>query len=524
MPPAQGPWQPQFHWELGLIFWENTVTTGFWFYPPTPILESFLEDESESEEESEEPDKEPPPESEESEQEIVIAELPERIQINPTEDFPLLRNPLTEATTPDTNTPVPAHTVSLLFQTPLVTTSGSLLRPPSSEKKEESPDSDNEPLGSLPPLLQNLTVPTFTGLPLALLQNQNIVANILHYALPQPPAPPLVPPMAAPAAAGPLTAAELQAGLNKLKGNALIFNGRPNEDPLSFKNRMGMLICTKGLTDDNDKLQEWLNHLGGRAATWANAFYEDLLNPPPAAPGGQGGGRRYTYQNFLNKFNQTYAFENLQNNSRKQLDNLRQGRKSVAQYIQQFQTLAHLVGYRDADTLQHFLTGLDDKIRYDLMLMGHDNTLERAMAQAQQLELIRSGNRDAYQDPGRTSNTQVKPDPYGHAPMDLDATKTPTKPTTQCYRCRKYGHIARNCKAPGNFRGRGRGHGRGGMLYVPPRGFRGRTTHEVVPEEDRMQGVEQELTAQRETLETMSMLITALADKNRVQQEQAKDF
>ena len=108
--------------------------------------------------------------------------------------------------------------------------------------------------------------------------------------------------------------------------------------------------------------------------------------------------------------------------------------------------------------------------------------------------------------------------------MDLDATKTPTKPTTQCYRCCKYGHIARNCKAPSNFRGRGRGRGRGGMLYVPPGGFRGRATQEGEPEEDRMQGVEHELTAQHKTLETMSTLITALADKNRIQQEQAKDF
>ena len=108
---------------MGLIFWTNIVTTEYRFYPPTPILESYLEDESGSEEEFQEPDEEPPPESEESEQEIVIAELPERIQIDPTEDFPLLRNPLTEATTPDNNTPVPAHTTSLLFQTPLVTTS-----------------------------------------------------------------------------------------------------------------------------------------------------------------------------------------------------------------------------------------------------------------------------------------------------------------------------------------------------------------------------------------------------------------
>ena len=158
--------------------------------------------------------------------------------------------------------------------------------------------------------------------------------------------------------------------------------------------------------------------------------------------------------------------------------------------------------------------------------MGHDNTLERAMVQSQQLELIRAGNRDAYQDPGQTSNTpRVDPNPYGYAPMDLDATKTTVKPTTQCYNCRKYGHISRNCKAPRNFRGRGRGRGRGGMLYVLPGGFRGRAANVQEPEEeDRMQGVEQELTAQRETLDTMSTLITALADKNRIQQEQAKDF
>ena len=154
------------------------------------------------------------------------------------------------------------------------------------------------------------------------------------------------------------------------------------------------------------------------------------------------------------------------------------------------------------------------------MLMGHDNTLECAMNQAQQLELIRKGNRDAYQDPGCTSKTE--PNPYGYAPMDLDTTKTTSKPTTQCYRCCKYGHIARNCKAPGNLRGRGRGCSRGGLLYVPPGGFQGRATHKE-PKDNRMEGVEQELSAQQETLDTMSNLITALADKNRIQQEQVKD-
>ena len=67
--------------------------------------------------------------------------------------------------------------------------------------------------------------------------------------------------------------------MNKLKGGTLSFDG--SGDVLGFKNKMQLLITTKGLTNDDDKLREWLGHLTGQALSWAAPYFADLFNAMP---------------------------------------------------------------------------------------------------------------------------------------------------------------------------------------------------------------------------------------------------
>jgi len=128
-------------------------------------------------------------------------------------------------------------------------------------------------------------------------------------------------------------------------------------DPLGFRNKMQLLMRTKGITGNDKQLQEWLSHLSGNALTWATPYFDDLFTV-----GTLNYVRKYMLQNFLDTFNRTYAYQNLQDSARKQLDNLKQGNRTVGNYVQQFQSLIHHAGYRENEVLQRFLNGLDLKI------------------------------------------------------------------------------------------------------------------------------------------------------------------
>ena len=285
-------------------------------------------------------------------------------------------------------------------------------------KQDSSPEP--EPI-QLPK--QVITVHPFTKLPLALstrippavIQNISAFAGFPQQVL-QPVQPIAVQAIQAPPMAAQLvTLADLTTAMNKLKGGALSFNG--SGDALGFKNRMNLLITTKRITDDDEKLQEWLGHLSGQALSWAAPFFEDLFNTT------QGYVRLYNLGHFLAAFDRTYAYYNMQDKSRKQLDALQQGSKSVGTYVQQFQSLIHHTGYGVAEILQRFLRGLNKNIRHNLALMRMDNTLENAIEHAQRLELLRSGEPDPWSDPGRnnrSSNTSTRNTQY--VPMEIDAT------------------------------------------------------------------------------------------------------
>ncbi len=232
-----------------------------------------------------------------------------------------------------------------------------------------------------------------------------------------------------------ITLAELRTQLAKSKTSTLRFGGTKGEDPNVFMNKMTLLILDKGLTTNDDKLKEYLKHLIGPALTWASIYFDDLFD---ATAGYQ---RKYQLADFLQSFKNTYAYQNLQEDARIQLDDLKQGNKSVGTYVQQFQTLQTLSGYTAAELLHRFLTGLSSGLRYDITMMGKDDNLENAINAAQKLERIKKGiSRDPYTIPGTTEGRGPPLANTQYAPMDLDATKM--RGQVHCYNCQQMGHIA----------------------------------------------------------------------------------
>jgi len=98
--------------------------------------------------------------------------------------------------------------------------------------------------------------------------------------------------------------------------------------------------------------------------------------------------RGFTFADFLTAFDGTYAFENIQDNCKRQIHELKQGTKPVTTYIQQFQALAHQTGYGDAELLQRFLMGLDKHLAHNLFLIRADQNIADTTNQVQKLDAL----------------------------------------------------------------------------------------------------------------------------------------
>jgi len=490
-PHPRGTLQAQVHWDkgLGVFYWlsNNNRRT---FYPPGAVLlqtqftEQDLADLADSEEES-------TPQASELEDEELPDQKPEP---EPRQEHQLIEveqeNPVTLATT-SRNTEVPPLVTTPVYNTPLLGSTKSwtlrMVTPP----VRLSPEPQIVNLPNLPPPLPQ---------------------NLLGFQIQTPLTLPLIPVIQTPiqpmaAAANPVTVGDLTRAMNKLKGGTLTFTG--TGDALGFKNRMNLLIATKNLTDDDDKLREWLGHLSGQALTWAAPYFDDIFNTTANYQ------RKYDLAQFLTAFDRTYAYYNLQEKSRKQLDELKQGSKSIGQYVQQFQSLVHHTGYGPTEILQRFLRGLDRQTRHDLLIMRADDTLENAIENAQRLALISSGSSDPWGDPGRNNrpnNYQRTDTNNQYVPMEIDASRMKGRPAVKCYNCGKLGHIRKNCRSPSTS-----------ILRRPqgPRRIRATDMGDgetgLPAPDDKIAKLEEQLTAQQDAISTMYKLMNK-------QRKEAKDF
>jgi len=323
---------------LGLYNWTHNQTGRVLLHPPANVLllTRFTEEDLSL-------FKPTPPESEKEDTETSSSDTSSEEEQEPEPIVVEQVNPLISATTPR-NEPLPT------FRTPDTPLQVFPLLTRQATPPRDSPETPPQVLPT-----QVIPVHLFTGLPPALsnvpILPTSIINNIFGFANLQlvnntPPVNMAVNP--------PVTLNDLTTQINKLKGGSLNFSG--SGDPVGFTNWMNLLIRTKNIMDNDDKLREWLGHLSGQALTWSAPYFDDIFNTTANYV------RKYTLQDFLDAFKRTYTFQNLQESARNRLKYLKQGNKTVGNYVQQFQSLIHHAGYGIPETLQRFLSGLNPKL------------------------------------------------------------------------------------------------------------------------------------------------------------------
>ena len=211
-------------------------------------------------------------------------------------------------------------------------------------------------------------------------------------------------------------------------------------------------------TDDESKIAFVLALLNDKeAAKWKETYMVNIIN--------EAGAVHYpTYQEFLEKFTSHFRPINQAMVANTNLLTLRQGRKSVEEYVSEFRLLASLAGM-DSDSasdnlhlINYFRRGLLPAIskkialsdNIPLTIMGWT---DRAIQYDTnyQLEMdMRKGFND-YQKPSSSSSNYKKEkkerDPFA---MDIDGMSSEKRAYMMkkglCFKCEKPGHRSRDCE------------------------------------------------------------------------------
>jgi hypothetical protein len=278
----------------------------------------------------------------------------------------------------------------------------------------------------------------------------------------------------------------LQAQLAELKsmitlmGNALAQNSTPRHkgikvatpDPFDgspektepFINQL--LIYFNGkreeMADDADRITFALSWMRGHPAeAWGQQKVKELS------------GKSQTWDSFLEEIRKAFGDSNPAATARHKIDQLRQGSMTAEELVVKFNTSKADTGFNDAALVDKFEktlnSGLVDTI-YKLPVMpitlkdwqDWAVKLDRQWRQRDVAKKLSAANQRASQptSPGpvfkkftSTSTVPVpKPTPFPPqsqpqpVPMDIDSSRK-SKAGIMCYKCRKLGHIARDCKA-----------------------------------------------------------------------------
>jgi hypothetical protein len=222
----------------------------------------------------------------------------------------------------------------------------------------------------------------------------------------------------------------------------------------SFLSQLGLYFSgrKKEFQDDQDKIIFALSYMkGGTAGPWAAEVvrqYQD--SPEPLYP---------DWNTFLQEFKAAFGDPDPGSTARFKMDQLKQGSHSVEEYVAKFKELASQTKYNDAAHIEKFEKGLNsalvDKI-YSLPEMP--DTLTGWITWATKLDRQwrqREARKKALgpptpQKPFRSQPLPVKTPQVSRepavVPMEIDSGKKRLGPMV-CYKCRKPGHIARNCQS-----------------------------------------------------------------------------
>ena len=182
-----------------------------------------------------------------------------------------------------------------------------------------------------------------------------------------------------------------------------------------------------------------------------------------------------TWNEFAEETRQYFLTTKTRAEAVKKLRELKQGDKTIEEFIIEFKGWAQLAGFDRIALIDQFKRGININLGRRIIELGApgDGTdpthLQRWYDQATELERQK---RDSDQYYGKRESFQQKKKKWNEAKkkteaststekpkagiisvkvkdenvMDVDTTKTMTRPPPICYSCGKKGHIARNCK------------------------------------------------------------------------------
>jgi hypothetical protein len=175
--------------------------------------------------------------------------------------------------------------------------------------------------------------------------------------------------------------------------------------------------------------------LKDHAAMWWRTVYEEIEAQPED--------NRWTQ--FTNGLKHQFQPINTAETARTRLDQLRQ-KTSVRLYNSDFrEIMLQLPNMHEADRIHAYIKGLKPAVA-SLVAMQQPNTLIAAQGLADTADTIQ------FQHLPRRPFINPRPDHRGPTPMDLDAIEKLTDAERErlrknggCFRCRKTGHLARDC-------------------------------------------------------------------------------
>lgn len=211
---------------------------------------------------------------------------------------------------------------------------------------------------------------------------------------------------------------------------------------------------------DLDKITFALSYMkGGTAGPWAKKKVKEFAASSRV---------EQTWDQFRDEFLSVFGDPDFAGTAREKMEHLKQGNQTADEYVAKFRELKDDTGYNDAALMDRFEKGLNsalvDKI-YALPEMPQNldhwvlwaTKLDRQWRKRETRRKA-GGTSPVAKQLTRSSTPTSVPPPRSPAltqltqvvPMEVDAGKKNFK-SILCYKCRKTGHIARNCPSTVNI-------------------------------------------------------------------------